>query len=132
MSEFAWKSTDSREYVTRFTPMEVIEKLSFVEGEVGKGPWRLYIYREDGYHEGGQWFRLGKIKYPNEEITFSRAKQHAEVAVGRGREVRICNGGDELVFHSLRGKVIFGATFWNEAMPDPAVTKIADKLKGRK
>ena len=115
-----------------FPGMEVIEKLDLVKGEVGKGPWKLYIYREDGYHEGAQWFRLGKAKYPNEEISFARAKQYAEVAVGRGREVRITNGGDELVFHSLRGKVVFGATFWNEASPDPVATRLADRLKGRK
>lgn len=100
--------------------------------EVGKGPWRLYCYRADGFHEGGLWFRQGKPKYPNEEIAFDRAKQYAEVATGRGLEVRVCDGMDHLVFHSEKGKVVFGKTFWNEARPAPAAVRMADRLRGRK
>lgn len=100
--------------------------------DVGKGPWKLYIYRPDGYHEGAQWFRVGKAKYPAEEISFARAKQFTEAAVGKGLEVRICDGMDYLVFHSERGQVILGSTFWNEANPDPAAVAVADRLKGRK
>jgi hypothetical protein len=110
----------------------VVKHDQLVHAEVGKGPWRLYIYRADGYHEGGIWFATGKIKYPKEEITFSRAKQFCESAVRKGLEVRICDGMDWLVFHSVNGKVIHGSTFWNEAQPDPAAAKIADRLKGKK
>lgn len=115
----------------RFPQAEIIEMNELIPAaEVGKGPWRLYIFRPDGYHEGGQWFRLGKLKYPNEEITFSRAKQFTESAIGKGLEVRICDGGDNLVFRSECGKITYGSTFWNEANPDPAVGKVADRLKG--
>lgn len=119
--------------IAKFPQAEVIEMNELVRTEdVGKGPWRLYIYRPDGYHEGGQWFRLGKLKYPAEEISFDRANQYAEKAVGKGLEVRICDGGDHLVFHSVRGQVLHGGTFWNEANPDPAASAVADRLKGRK
>lgn len=110
-----------------------IEMNSLIPAEdVGKGPWKLYIYRPDGFHEGGMWFRTGKAKYPAEEISFARAKQFCESAVGKGLEVRICDGMDHLVFHSERGQVTLGSTFWNEANPDPAAVKVADRLKGRK
>jgi len=110
----------------------VVEHNQLVHAEVGKGPWRLYIYRPDGYHEGGKWFRTGKVKYPNEEIAFERARQWTDVAVGKGLEVRICDGMDHLVFHAVNGRVIYGSTFWNEAQPNPAAVAVADRLKGKK
>jgi len=39
---------------------------------------------------------------------------------------------DNLVFHSKGGEVVFGGTFWNEANPDPAVARVAERLKGKK
>lgn len=80
---------------------------------------KLYLYRPDGYHEGGQWFTSGKIKYPDEEITSAQAKERADVAMRNKTEIRICNGGDHLVFHANKGAVIypFGVTpeeFWSE------------------
>ena len=119
-----------REY---FPNAEVIELNDLIPAEdVGKGPWRLYIFNEQGFHHGGHWFRNGRVKYPNEEISFARARQFTEVAIGKGFEVRICDGMDNLVFRSERGKVTFGSTFWNEARPDPAAVAVADRLKGRK
>lgn len=117
----------------KFPNAEFIQMTELVPAaEVGKGPWKLYIYDLAGFHDGARWFRSGKPKYPAEEITFARAKQYSEVAIGKGLEVRICDGMDNLVFRSERGKVTYGSTFWNEAKPDPAAVAVADRLKGRK
>jgi hypothetical protein len=85
--------------------------------EVGEGPWKIYIYGKSGYHTGGIWFRKGKAKYPDEEISLAEAKNRAEKAIADKREVRICDGGDMLVFHSQDGKILYGEGFWE------AVTK---------
>ncbi len=70
------------------------------------GPLKLYIYGEDGYHRGFEWFSR-KPKYPDEEITVERARVDTIVAVMAGREVRITNGSDFLVFWAKDGKVLF-------------------------
>ena len=77
-------------------------------------PMKLYIYGKDGYHSGGVWFRRVP-KYPEEEITTADAKFRTENAIAKGLEVRICDGGDMLVFHAKDGKVLFPADgkFWN-------------------
>lgn len=121
------------ELVAKFPDATKIEMNALIPAEdVGEGPWKLYIYDRTGFHGGGQWFRVGKAKYPAEEISFARAKQYCDAAVGRGLEVRICDGMDFLVFHAVNGQVRHGSTFWNEAAPDPAAGKVADRLKGRK
>lgn len=82
-----------------------------------KGPWKLYIYDQTGYHDGGQWFRA-KPKYPDEEITTAQAHNLAFVAVAKKQEVRICDGGDMLVFHAKDGKILYpenAKEFWEEA-----------------
>lgn len=117
----------------QFPDAEVFELIELIPAEeVGTGPWRLYIFGKDGYHSGGQWFTAGRIKYPDEEIPLSLAKDHSDEAIRRGLEVRVCDGGDNLVFHSQTGKVVYGSTFWNEANPDPTVVKVAERLKGKK
>lgn len=80
--------------------------------EPGDGPWKLYVYRRDGYHDGGIWFRKGPAAYPDEELSFAAAKVKCANALRNGREVRICDGGDLLVFHAKAGKIIFGEKFW--------------------
>jgi hypothetical protein len=80
--------------------------------EIGEGPWKLYIYGEDEFHSGGMWFRKGKAEYPDEEITLQDAKEWADAAMRNKREVRICDGGDMLVFHSVNGVVLYGEGFW--------------------
>ena len=67
----------------------------------------MYIYGRDGFHSGKQWFRKGPMKYPEEEITAEVAKARVDNAIKQKREVRICDGGDELVFHSENGIVIY-------------------------
>jgi hypothetical protein len=83
--------------------------------EIGEGPWKLYIYGKNGFHTGGVWFRRGPMKYPDEEITAEEAKSRADSAIADGREVRVCDGGDELVFHSQNGATLYpddGLDFW--------------------
>lgn len=121
------------EILEKFPDAEVFELTNLIPAEeVGKGPWKLYIFGWDGLHSGGQWFTAGKIKYPDEEISSARAKEKAETAVAKGLEVRICDGMDHLVFHSRKGKVVLGETFWNEAKPNPVAVAVADRLLGKK
>lgn len=115
----------------KFPDAEIFELTELQYAEVGTGPWRLYIYDKHGYHSGGIWFTAGRIKYPDEEIDFAMAKEAADRAIGDGLEVRICDGADWLVFHSQDGETVYGSTFWNEANPDPKVTKIANRLLGK-
>jgi hypothetical protein len=85
--------------------------------EIGEGPWVLYTYGCDGMHNGKQWFRKGKMKYPDEEISLREAKIRSDSNILKRWEVRICDGGDMLVFHSANGAVLYGEGFWE------AVTK---------
>lgn len=94
--------------------MQEFELTELQHTETGDGPWRLHIFGRDGYHSGGVWFRRGPMKYPDEEISADHAKRRADNAVSQKREVRICNGGDMLVFHSQDGKIIYGENFWEE------------------
>ncbi len=82
-----------------------------------EGPFRLYIYDRDGFHTGGQWFRKPPLKYPAEEITCMEAMVRALKAASQGREVRITDGGDELVYHCKGTKVLYPqpiGNFWKE------------------
>ena len=80
--------------------------------EIGEGPWRLYAYEPDGFYRKAPWFRKGKAKYPDEEISLAEARNRAEKAIADKREVRICDGGDNLVFHAANGKILYGEGFW--------------------
>lgn len=82
-----------------------------------RGPLRLYVFNQNGYHSGGAWFRR-KVVYPDEEIGLDEAKRRAEEAITAGLEVRITNGGDFLVFHAVGGQVLFPSepsAFWERA-----------------
>ena len=81
-----------------------------------KGPWRLYIYEPNSeYHRGGTWFQ-NKPKYPEEgEIPTQLAFEKSDLAFHLGREIRVCDGGDMLVFHALNGEVLYGKDFWESA-----------------
>jgi hypothetical protein len=80
--------------------------------EIGEGPWKLYIYGEDEFHSGGKWFRKRKPKYPDEEITLTEAKKRSDANIAQRLEVKVCDGGDMLVFHSENGVVLYGEGFW--------------------
>jgi hypothetical protein len=34
--------------------------------------------------------------------------------MAEGREVRVCDGGDMLVFHATNSGILHGATFWED------------------
>ena len=81
-----------------------------------EGPWKMYVYSANSsYHAGGRWFRKGKAVYPDEEMSFIAAKVRCANAMRNGREVRICDGGDMLVFHAKGDKILYGEDFWGKA-----------------
>jgi hypothetical protein len=93
--------------------MAQLTELHYAKAEIG--PWKLYVYGRSGYHTGGTWFRKGVPLYPDEEITVKEARFRTEKAISERREVRICDGGDMLVFHSQDGEVVYGDDFWEAA-----------------
>ena len=79
-----------------------------------KGPWKMYIYEPNSeYHRGGQWFR-SKVQYEDEEIPTTEAFGRYLKAMAEQREIRVCDGGDMLVFHAKGGRVLYGEKFWEE------------------
>jgi hypothetical protein len=82
----------------------------------GKGPYCLYIYGRDGYHSGGVWFRK-QVQHPSQGIAFDDARTRCEMAIAKKLEVRITDSGDNLIFHSVGGKVLYpdSTDFWKEA-----------------
>ena len=90
----------------------VLSELQYAER--GTGPWRLYIFDNDGTHSGGKWFRAPHepIKYPDEEISWVDAHTRCMRAAIEHREVRVTDGGDSLVFHSIGGYAMYGWGFW--------------------
>lgn len=83
-----------------------------------KGPFRLYIYDRPGLHSGGQWFRKPPLIFTDEEITSSEAmKRTIEATTVFGYEVRICDGGDMLVYHWKDNRLLYPkplGNFWKE------------------
>jgi hypothetical protein len=78
-----------------------------------RGPWILYVYEKDGErHWGGVWF-MAKPKYP-EELTIAIARGRCVASMLDGREVRVCDAGDMLVFHFANGQILHGETFWQD------------------
>lgn len=65
-----------------------------------KGPFALYIFEPNSpYHPGKTWFSRVP-QYPEEgEITCTEAMVRTLEAAAQGREVRICDCGDMLVYH---------------------------------
>jgi hypothetical protein len=92
--------------------LEILTQLQYSKDL--RGPFALYVYDADGYHGGKQWFAK-VIKYPDETISIAEAKARARAAEDDGREVRICDGGDMLVYHSQNGIQLYppdGFHFW--------------------
>jgi hypothetical protein len=106
-----------------------------------KGPWRMYLYREDGYHRGGIWFRsTAKERKRIEESLEGKPTKHSrnpgayeeiqsqyqdvltdvqarilfDGEFEGGKEIRICDGGDMLVCHVVNRKFLYGEKFWDE------------------
>jgi hypothetical protein len=111
LGEFTPEAEKTLEALLKQANVETLTENSYAE--IGEGPWRLYLYGADAYHSGGKWFRKGPMQYPDEEITFAEAKKRADENIAKGLEVRICDGGDNLVFHSEDGVVVYGKEFWS-------------------
>lgn len=84
------------------------------------GILRIYVFHPSGRgYEARQYFSR-HIRYPEEEVSVGDAKAISDAAVSNGREVRITNGGDELVFHAKDGVVLFPAegadAFWRSIL----------------
>ena len=82
------------------------------------------MFRADGYHTGGLWFRR-KVKYKGEEIDAETAHKRAAEAIAQGLEVRVTNGGDHLVFHAKHGEIIYPEDpdkFWRKVVYDESNT----------
>ena len=64
-------------------------------------PLQVYIYELDGtYGEPIQVNSEAQLHGPG-------TRRVLEIAIKEGREVRICDPGDLLVFHAVGGKVVF-------------------------
>ena len=97
-------------------PIETLTELQYSEDE--KGPWQLYIYRADGMgYQTNTWFAR-KIDYPGEEINVHEARDLTRAAFDSGREIRIVDGGDMLVFHAIGNRVLYGQQWWKKVMED--------------
>lgn len=71
------------------------------------GILRLYVFHPSGMgYEVRQYFSR-HIRYPDEEISVADAREIASAAVAAGKEVRITNCGDLLIFHARAGAVLF-------------------------
>lgn len=81
------------------------------------GPWKLYVFDVNSeFHRGGVWF-MDKPKYPEEgEISTGEAFRRCCDAQSEGRQVRVCDGGDNLVFHARGDEVLHGETFWKDVL----------------
>lgn len=82
-----------------------------------KGPFALYIYGPDGFHSGKTWCRRIP-QYPEEgEISCGEMLLRTMEAAVKGLEVRICDGGDMLVYHCKGANVLHPkpiGDFWKE------------------
>jgi hypothetical protein len=82
--------------------------------DLGDGaPLALYIYRADGLHTGAHY--IANDAHEDREIAPADARFVAEHNMDAGREIRITNSADHLVFHAKDGKVIYPADpemFW--------------------
>jgi hypothetical protein len=92
-----------------------IEQLDTLQYSVDRsGPWKLYVYEPNSkFHRGWVWFR-SVPRYPGEDIPTVEAEKRANKAIKAKREVRICDGGDMLVFHAVNGAIVYGENFFKE------------------
>lgn len=95
--------------------IHTLTELQYAEPDKDAG-YRLYIFGRDGMHSGGRWFR-NKPKYPDEEITTEEARKRAKEAIAQKKEVRVTDGGDNLVFHAANGAILYpedATDFWEK------------------
>ncbi len=60
-------------------------------------PLRGYLYDRDGLHRGGEWLE--------DEAALRQFMVEAEAAMREGREVRVTDALDQLVFHAEHGRI---------------------------
>ncbi len=109
--------------------VRVIETLKQLQYSIDRrGPFALYVYEPNSeYHRGKVWF-MDKPQYPEEgEITTAEAFKKTVDAMCSGREVRICDGGDMLVFHAKNKKILYGQNFWDE-VGQHEIPSVADTI----
>jgi hypothetical protein len=98
------------------TPIEHLTQLQ--HSDVLEGPFALYIYEANSeYHRGPLWFTNKSNRPAEDEIPISVARRKVEEALIEGREIRIVDRGDMLVFHAKSGKVLYPnhpEKFWEE------------------
>lgn len=82
--------------------------------EVRTGLFKLYVYTKDGRGYDIDTYFEKKPRYPDEEIFTVQAEQIAKAAITTGREVRVTDGADFLVYHFMDGAVQYGEKFWDE------------------
>ena len=96
-------------------PIEHLTELQYSRER--KGPFALVIYEPNSeYHAAPQWFE-NTPRFPDHIIATPEAMYRAERAILEGREVRITDSGDMLVFHARDGKVLYPNNpekFWEE------------------
>lgn len=93
--------------------MVTLTRLHYSDEPGDGAPLALYIFREDGLHEGA--LHIAKETNDGSELSPADARFVAEHNMDAGREVRIANDADELVFHAKDGKVIYPSdpeAFW--------------------
>jgi hypothetical protein len=68
---------------------------------------KLFLYDDDGFHYAAIWFRNSPTAYPHEVLTADAAFTMAQEHWRTGREVRVTDGGDMLLFHVVGGRVLY-------------------------
>jgi hypothetical protein len=92
-----------------------MEELHAVDADPNDNVWALYIFDAQGFHSGRQWFAK-TVTYADEQITIPEARARCAEAMAASREVRVCDGGDRLVFHYYGKQILHGGDFWTKAM----------------
>lgn len=86
---------------------EVIHLTQFATAKPVPGElMKLYLFGKDGMHNGRIYFRKQPKSFEGDregELDIREAAMAALVAVGEGREIRVTNGGDELLFRITTG-----------------------------
>jgi hypothetical protein len=86
-----------------FGPVEVRQLTNQVYATDLSLPYIGYIYGHDGYHSGKNWLE-------NEDSVKEFVQTKVKEAIKDKCEVTITNAGDEVVFHSKAGKILWPKT----------------------
>jgi hypothetical protein len=95
--------------------VSIFELTEPMHAKWSEGPLKLYVFDFTGFHNGGKWV-VDTVRYPGEELTTAAAKQLINKAMQDKREIRICDGGDMLVFHAVDGEIVYNGITKKEKM----------------